>query len=67
MAKLGVRTISELVGRTDLLRSDLPHRQPLALPRWISTAFLHSPAIENSDVHFVKEDTYDFPSGKHPR
>ncbi len=37
MAKLGVRTIDELVGRTDLLKVK-PAAPAAALPRWISTA-----------------------------
>ncbi len=59
MAKLGVRTIDELVGRTDLL-----HVKPAAPGSRASKmdldCILHNPAIANSNVHFVKEDTYDF-------
>ena len=59
MAKLGVRTIDELVGRTDLL-----HVKPSApgsrAAKMNLDCILHNPAIENSNVHFVKEDTYDF-------
>ena len=59
MAKLGVRTIDELVGRTDLL-----HVKPSApgsrSAKMNLDCILHNPAIVNSNVHFVKEDTYDF-------
>ena len=59
MAKLGVRTIDELVGRTDLL-----HVKPSApgsrSAKMNLDCILHNPAIVSSNVHFVKEDTYDF-------
>ena len=59
MAKLGVRTIDELVGRTDLL-----HVKPSApgsrTAKMNLDCILHNPAITNSNVHFVPADTYDF-------
>ena len=59
MAKLGVRTVDELVGRTDLL-----HVKPSAPGSRASKmnleCILHNPAIENSNVHFVPADTYNF-------
>ena len=59
MAKLGVRTIDELVGRTDLL-----HVKPSAAgsraAKMNLDCILHNPAIANSNVHFVPADTYDF-------
>ena len=59
MAKLGVRTIDELVGRTDLL-----HVKPSApgsrTAKMNLDCILHNPAIANSNVHFVPADTYDF-------
>ena len=59
MAKLGVRTIDELVGRTDLL-----HVKPSApgsrTAKMNLDCILHNPAISNSNVHFVPADTYDF-------
>ena len=59
MAKLGVRTINELVGRTDLL-----HVKPSAAgsraAKMNLDCILHNPAIANSNVHFVPADTYDF-------
>ena len=59
MAKLGVRTIDELVGRTDLLRVKETASGSRASKMNLD-CILHNPAIENSNVHFVKEDTYDF-------
>ena len=59
MAKLGVRTVDELVGRTDLL-----HVKPSAAgsraAKMNLDCILHNPAIANSNVHFVPADTYDF-------
>ena len=59
MAKLGVCTIDELVGRTDLL-----HVKPSAAgsraAKMNLDCILHNPAIANSNVHFVPADTYDF-------
>ena len=66
MAKLGVRTIDELVGRTDLLhvkpsapgsrsRQDEPGLHPC------------NPAMRRLTAStFVKEDTYDFHLEGHP-
>ena len=59
MAKLGVRTIDELVGRTDLLKVK-PAAPGSRASKMDLDCILHNPAIENSNVHFVKEDTYDF-------
>ncbi len=59
MAKLGVRTIDEMVGRTDLL-----HVKPAAPGSRAAElnldCILHNPAISNSNVHYQPEDTYDF-------
>ena len=55
----GVRTIDELVGRTDLL-----HVKPSAAgsraAKMNLDCILHNPSIANSNVHFVPADTYDF-------
>ena len=59
MAKLGVRTIDELVGRTDLLRVKETASGSRASKMNLD-CILHNPAIVNSNVHFQKEDTYDF-------
>ena len=59
MAKLGIRTIDELVGRTDLLKVK-PAAPGSRASKMDLDCILHNPAIENSNVHFVKEDTYDF-------
>uniref|UniRef100_UPI004038EB1F glutamate synthase large subunit n=1 Tax=Faecalibacterium prausnitzii TaxID=853 RepID=UPI004038EB1F len=59
MAKLGVRTIDELVGRTDLLRVK-PAAPGSRAAELDLDCILHNPAIANSNVHFIKEDSYDF-------
>ena len=59
MAKLGIRTIDELVGRTDLLHvKSAPADSRMS--KMDLNCILHNPAIVNSNVHFQKEDTYDF-------
>ena len=59
MAKLGIRTIDELVGRTDLLHvKSAPADSRMS--KMDLDCILHNPAIVNSNVHFQKEDTYDF-------
>lgn len=59
MAKLGIRTIDELVGRTDLLHvKSAPADSRMS--QMDLDCILHNPAIVNSNVHFQKEDTYDF-------
>ncbi len=47
MAKLGVRTIDELVGRTDLLRVKETHPAAV-LPRWIWTASCTTPPSQTA-------------------
>ncbi len=61
MAKLGVRTVDALVGRTDLLRprADLAAVNPRAAKLDLS-AILQNPLIKNSCVHFEEKDAYDF-------
>ena len=59
MAKLGIRTIDELVGRTDLLHvKSAPASSRMS--KMDLDCILHNPAIVNSNIHFQKEDTYDF-------
>jgi glutamate synthase (ferredoxin) len=58
MAKLGVRTVNELVGRTDLLMSKDTLKGRAA--KLDLSAILHNPLIENTCVHFQSEDSYDF-------
>ena len=57
MAKLGVRTMDELVGRTDLL-----HVKPAAgrAAKLDLDAILHNPLIGDMNVHYQPADTYDF-------
>ncbi len=59
MAKLGVRTVDELVGRTDLLRvkAAAPGSRAAKLDLH---AILSNPLIPNGNVHFVPGDVYDF-------
>ena len=59
MAKLGVRTIDELVGRTDLLHVK-PSTPGSRTAKMNLDCILHNPAIPNSNIHFVPADTYDF-------
>ena len=57
MARLGVRTLDELVGRTDLL-----HVKPAAgrAAKLDLEAILHNPRIGSMNVHYQPADTYDF-------
>ena len=57
MAKLGVRTIDELVGRTDLLRVKPAAGRAAKLNL---ESILHNPAIDNLNVHYQPADAYDF-------
>ena len=65
MARLGVRTVEELVGRTDLLKvKDVPagsRASELDL-----TALLQNPLVENSSIHFDPKAVYDFELEKTP-
>ena len=59
MAKLGVRTVDELVGRTDLLKV----RPALAGSRASEmdlSGLLKNPLVENTNVHFDPKAVYDF-------
>ncbi len=59
MAKLGVRTINELVGRTDLLvkRDDITNDRAKTLDL---SRLLQNPLIENTGIYFNKDDMFDF-------
>ena len=59
MAKLGVRTVDELVGRTDLLKVR-PAEPGSRASEMDLTALLHNPLVENSNVHFDPKAVYDF-------
>ena len=59
MAKLGVRTVEELVGRTDLLRQK-PAKPGSRGAKLDLSAILSNPLIENSNVHFDPKAVYDF-------
>ena len=59
MAKLCICTSDELVGRTDLLHvKSAPADSRMS--KMDLDCILHNPAIVNCNVHFQKEDTYDF-------
>ena len=65
MARLGVHTVDELVGRTDLLKV----KDALAGSRASEmdlTALLKNPLVENSSVHFNAKDVYNFGLEKTP-
>ncbi|MFI3169060.1 MAG: glutamate synthase large subunit [Faecalibacterium sp.] len=59
MALLGVRTINELVGRTDLLKVKPATADTRAATLKLD-AILSNPLIENSNIHFDAKDLYDF-------
>ncbi len=59
MAKLGVRTVNELVGRTDLLTLK-PSVAGTRASKLDLSVLLRNPLIENSCVHFEPKDVYDF-------
>ena len=59
MAKLGVRTVDELVGRTDLLKVRPAHAGSRASEMDLSR-LLKNPLVENTNVHFDPKAVYDF-------
>ena len=65
MAKLGVRTVDELVGRTDLLKVKAAPAGSRASEMDL-TALLQNPLVENSNVHFNAKDVYNFQLEKTP-
>ena len=66
MAKLGVRTVDELVGRTDLLKVKPAPAGSRASDDGPDARFLQNPLIENSSVHFDPKAVYDFQLEKTP-
>ena len=65
MARLGVHTVDELVGRTDLLKvKDVPAGSRAS--EMDLTALLKNPLVENSSVHFNAKDVYNFGLEKTP-
>ena len=65
MARLGVHSVDELVGRTDLLRV----REMAAGSRASEvdlSALLNNPMVENSNLHFDPKATYNFGLEKTP-
>ena len=65
MAKLGVCTVDELVGRTDLLKVKAAPAGSRAGEMDL-TALLQNPLVENSNVHFNAKDVYNFQLEKTP-
>lgn len=63
MARLGVRKLDELVGRTDLIamRDDI---DPALYGKLDLSAILNNPYIDEKKHLFMKEDIYDFRLGK---
>ena len=59
MARLGVRTVDELVGRTDLLRMRRPAVNQRAAAVDLS-ALLDAPRAGQAKTHFDPADVYDF-------
>ena len=59
MAKLGVRTVDELVGRTDLLKVRPAPAGSRASEMDLS-GLLQNPLVENTNVHFDPKAVYDF-------
>ncbi len=59
MARLGVRTVDELVGRTDLLRKRAPAVSGRA-ERVDLRAILENPYAGQAKTHFDPADTFDF-------
>ena len=65
MARLGVRRLEDLVGRTDLLAIKEEPAGSRASELDL-TALLNNPLIENSSVHFDPKAVYDFGLEKTP-
>ncbi len=59
MAKLGIRTLNELVGRTDLLkkRDDITNERAKTVD---VSRLLSNPLVKDNGVYFNEEDMYDF-------
>ncbi len=55
MAKLGIRTVDELIGRVDLL-----YKKDIKVAEKIDFGKIFSSGIESDKQHFVPEDIYDF-------
>ena len=65
MAKLGVRSVEELVGRTDLLRVK-PEPSGSRASELDLTALLSNPMIADNHVHFDPKAAYNFQLEKTP-
>ena len=60
MAKLGVRTIDEMVGRSDLLKVKEDAKTPMAAKMDLSQILYNPYAGEKESVTFSPEKVYDF-------
>ena len=65
MAKLGVHSVDELVGRTDLLKVK-PAPAGSRAGEMDLSALLNNPLVENSNLHFDAKATYNFGLEKTP-
>ena len=65
MARLGVRTVDELVGRTDLLKVKAAPAGSRAGEMDL-TALLSNPLVENANQHYDPRAVYDFALEKTP-
>ena len=59
MARLGVRTVDELVGRTDLLKLR-PAAPGSRAGKLDLSGLLRNPLVKNSNIHFEPSSVYDF-------
>ena len=59
MARLGVRTVDELVGRTDLLKFR-PTAPGSRAGKLDLSGLLRNPLVKNSNIHFEPSSVYDF-------
>lgn len=60
MAKLGVRTIEELVGRTDLIAVRQRQVTKRAAAVDMSRILAHDDSVTQDKKHFIARDVYDF-------
>ena len=61
MAKLGIRTVNELVGRTDLLKVKAQMKNAERASKVDLTAVLNNPfTVQKEVVHYLPEHSYDY-------
>ena len=59
MAKLGIRTVNEMVGRTDLLKTR-DHAVTERAAMVDLSRILNNPYVNEEKTHYIPEDEYDF-------